>query len=49
MDKIMRFKIADYLNVGTSEAPEYAFMGAGFNTLDETVGAQTDSKTCLYF
>ena len=47
MDKIMRFKIADYLNVGTNETPEYAFMGAGFNTLDETVGAQTDSKTYI--
>ena len=47
MDKVMRFKIADYLNIGTSEKPDYAFMGAGFNTLDETVGAQTDSKTYI--
>lgn len=47
MDKVMRFKIADYLNIGTSDTPEYAFMGAGFNTLDETVGAQTDSKTYI--
>ncbi len=47
MDKVMRFKIADYLNIGTSEKPEYSFMGAGFNTLDETVGAQTDSKTYI--
>lgn len=44
MDKIMRFQIADYLNIGTEETPDYAFLGAGFNTLDETVGAQTDSK-----
>lgn len=47
MDKVMRFKIADYLNIGLSDTPEYAFMGAGFNTLDETVGAQTDSKTYI--
>lgn len=44
MDKVMRFQIADYLNIGTEETPNYAFLGAGFNTLDETVGAQTDSK-----
>ncbi|WP_252237416.1 hypothetical protein, partial [Clostridium sp. ZBS17] len=43
MDKVMRFKIADYLKVGE----EFCFMGAGFNTLDETVGAQTDSKTYI--
>lgn len=48
MDKIMRFQIADYLNVAEKGSPEeYALMGAGFNTLDETPGAQTDSKTYI--
>lgn len=47
MRKVMRNKIADYLNIGEKDTPEYALMGAGFNTLDETVGAQTDSKTYI--
>lgn len=47
MDKVMRNKIADYLNIGAGQVEEYALMGAGFNTLDETVGAQTDSKTYI--
>lgn len=44
MKKAMRYDIADYLNIGTKTAPNFALLGTGFNTLDETVGAQTDSK-----
>lgn len=40
---VMRHMIADYLNVGTSEKPEYVLMGTGFTTLDESPGAQTES------
>jgi hypothetical protein len=36
--------IADYLNTGTKETPGWAFMGAGFNTLDENPQAQVDTK-----
>lgn len=40
---VMRHMIADYLNVGTTEKAEYALMGTGFTTLDESPGAQTES------
>ena len=40
---VMRHMIADYLNVGTPDKPEYALMGTGFTTLDESPGAQTES------
>lgn len=40
---VLRHKIADYLNVGTSEKPEWVLMGTGFTTLDESPGAQTES------
>lgn len=40
---VMRHMIADYLNVGTAEKAEYALMGTGFTTLDESPGAQTES------
>ena len=40
---IKRHQYADYLNVGTSETPEYVLMGAGFTTLDEEPGAQSES------
>ena len=40
---IRRHQYADYLNVGTSEEPEWALMGAGFTTLDEEPGAQSES------
>ena len=40
---VLRHMIADYLNVGTSDKPEYVLMGTGFTTLDESPGAQTDS------
>lgn len=41
---IQRFMIADYLNVGTQETPQWAFCGAGFNSLDENPSAQMDTK-----
>lgn len=47
MEKVMRYQIADYLNIGTSEEEEYALMGTGFNTLDEEAGAQTESVTYI--
>ena len=40
---VLRHMIADYLNVGTSDKPDYVLMGTGFTTLDESPGAQTDS------
>lgn len=40
---IKRHQYADYLNVGTGETPEYVLMGAGFTTLDEEPGAQSES------
>lgn len=47
MEKVMRYQTADYLNVGTSDAPEWALMGVGFNSLDESPNAQTDQKTYI--
>lgn len=44
---VMRYQIADYLNTGTAESPEWALMGVGFNTLDENPNAQTESKTYI--
>ena len=40
---VKRHQYADYLNVGTEATPDWAFMGAGFKTLDENPNAQTDS------
>ena len=36
---LMRKDVADYLNVGTSEAEEYVLLGYGFESLDEEPGA----------
>lgn len=44
-ETIQRYLIGDYLNVSDTETPKYELMGVGFNTLDEEMGAQTDSKT----
>ncbi|MGN0398807.1 MAG: hypothetical protein ACI4EO_01650 [Blautia sp.] len=41
---IQRHEIADYLNVGTEEAPKWALMGCGFTTLDEQFGAESESS-----
>ena len=40
---IKRHQYADYLNVGAGDAEEYVLMGAGFTTLDEEPGAQSES------
>ena len=44
---VQRFKIADYINIGTTGVPVWAFCGAGFNTLDENPRAQVDMKTYI--
>lgn len=43
--KIVRSDIANYLV--TKATGKYAFMGTGFNTLNEDVGAQVESKTYI--
>ncbi|MGM9621712.1 MAG: hypothetical protein ACI3X2_00085 [Butyricicoccus porcorum] len=47
MPKVMRYEISDFLNVGTGSSEEYALMGVGFNTLDESPSAQTDGKVYI--
>lgn len=47
-ETVMRNQIADYLNTGTTDAPCFALMGVGFNTLDENPNAQTDGKTYIH-
>lgn len=42
--KIMRYDIADWLNVGTTLVPEWALIGTGVNTLNENPNAQIDTK-----
>lgn len=42
MKKVIRHQIADYLNVGSKETPEYALMGAGFTALDENPNAKIE-------
>lgn len=39
-----RYQEADYLDVGTSGAEKWAFMGTGFSKLDDSPSAQTTSK-----
>lgn len=46
MGKIMRYQIADYINVGETET-DYALMGAGFSALNEATGAQTETTTYI--
>lgn len=41
---IQRHQFADYLNVSDSETPDFALMGAGFTSLNESPGAQTNTK-----
>jgi hypothetical protein len=43
MSKVIRKDIADYLLIKSTG--KFALMGTGFNTLNETVGAQTEEKT----
>ena len=42
--KVSRSDIADYLNVSKTATADWAFMGAGFNSLNESPGAQTEEK-----
>ena len=39
--QILRWMIADFLNVGTDVAPDYVLMGTGFNKIDEQLNPQT--------
>jgi hypothetical protein len=44
--KITRNLVADYLNIAPTETePDYRLLGYGVNTLNETFGAQVDTKT----
>lgn len=45
--KVMRYQIADYLDIGKEGTEEYELMGVGFNTLDESPSAQTDGKVYI--
>ena len=44
---VLRNGIADFLNVGKDSTDKYAFMGMGFNTLDENPNAQIDTKAYI--
>lgn len=43
-DVVQRHQIADYLNIGTSEAPKWVLMGVGFTSLNENFGAESESS-----
>lgn len=43
-DVVQRHQIADYLNIGTSESPNWVLMGVGFTSLNETFGAESESS-----
>ena len=47
MKKVIRYQIADYLNVGTDQSEEYALMGVGFNSLDENPSAKIDKTAYI--
>lgn len=47
MDKVVRSKIADFLNVSTTATPEWVLLGAGVNSLNESPNAQIDTKTYI--
>lgn len=47
MKTVQRNMIADYLDVGTSEKSDFVLMGAGFTSLDESPGAQTETKVYI--
>ena len=42
---ILRNKVADYIDVSDTATPEFVLCGVGFNTLNESPGAQMDTKT----
>lgn len=41
---IMRYHVADYLNVSDSSTPDYKLMGVGFSSLNESPSAEEDEK-----
>lgn len=43
-DVVQRHQIADYLNIGTSELPNWVLMGVGFTSLNENFGAESESS-----
>lgn len=43
-DVVQRHQIADYLNIGTPESPNWVLMGVGFTSLNETFGAESESS-----
>ena len=43
--KIIRNKVADYLNISKTATAQWELMGYGVNSLNETYGAQTEKKT----
>lgn len=45
--KVIRKDIADYLDVSSDLSESYSLMGTGYNTLNETPGAQTEEKTYI--
>ena len=48
MQTVKRYQIADYIaKITDGEAGTYALCGVGYNTLDETFGAQSDSKVYI--
>ena len=47
MKTVQRNMIADYLDVGASDTAEYVLMGSGFTSLDESPGAQTETKVYI--
>ena len=47
MKKVIRYQIADYLNVGTDNSTEFALMGVGFNSLDENPSAKIDKTAYI--
>ena len=41
---IMRYHVADYLNVSTTSTADYKLMGVGFSSLNESPSAEEDEK-----
>lgn len=44
---VIRYQLADYMNVGTDTTETYALMGAGFLTLDENPSAKIDTTAFI--
>lgn len=41
-NKVIRYQLADYLNVGTATSEQYELLGVGVNSLDENPSAKID-------